>query len=261
MKRRSIVLFAALASALTFGPSAAADQPSLPLDTSRVERGDYNSYVVIMKADPLVVTDGRNLDTTKAKKRGQQLKATHAAALREAGLKPSSIVNQYVTSLNGFSARINYQQAVRIAADKNVALVLPDELLQPQTDESGDFLGLSGAGSAYATGFTGKGVVVGIIDTGIWPEHPSFADVDTPAPPVSGIPCEFGNTAHNPNDVAFTCQDKLVGARQMLDTYRALIGADPDEFDSARDDSGHGSHTASTAAGNDGVSASILGSP
>ena len=34
----------------------------------------------------------------------------------------------------------------------------------------------------------------------------------------------------------FTCNNKLIGARQMLDTYRFVIGADPDEFDSARDD-------------------------
>ena len=47
----------------------------------------------------------------------------------------------------------------------------------------------------------------------------------------------------------------------MLDTYRALIGADPDEYDSARDDNGHGTHTASTAAGNAGVAASIYGIP
>jgi subtilisin family serine protease len=71
--------------------------------------------------------------------------------------------------------------------------------------------------------------------------------------------CEFGNTAHNPNDAPFTCNNKLLGARQMMDTYRALIGAEADEFDSARDDDGHGTHTASTAAGNAGVYASIYG--
>ncbi len=108
--------------------------------------------------------------------------------------------------------------------------------------------------------------MVGIIDSGIWPEHPSFADDGSyPPPPVvlddSRPTCEFGNTAHNPNDAPFTCNNKLIGARQMLDTYRALIGAAPYEYDSARDDNGHGTHTASTAAGNAGVEASIYGIP
>ena len=81
----------------------------------------------------------------------------------------------------------------------------------------------------------------------------SADDGTLPAAPLlddSRPTCEFGNTAHNPNDAPFTCNNKLIGARQMIDTYRALIGATPDEFDSARDDNGHGTHTASTAAGN-----------
>ena len=108
----------------------------------------------------------------------------------------------------------------------------------------------------------GEDVVVGVIDTGIWPEHPSFADDGSYGPsPIGAIPCEFGNTAHNANDKPFTCNNKLLGAREMLETYRAVLGAEPEEFDSARDDSGHGTHTASTAAGNAKVLASIFGKP
>ena len=73
------------------------------------------------------------------------------------------------------------------------------------------------SGGAYLTGYDGRGVVVGVIDTGIWPEHPSFADNGSyPAPPVPNpIPCEFGNTAQSADDVPFSCNNKLIGARQM----------------------------------------------
>jgi len=85
-----------------------------------------------------------------------------------------------------------------------------------------DFLDLTGRGEAYDSGIDGEGVLVGVIDTGIWPEHPSFADDGTlpEAPVLAGDSCQFGNTAANPNDKDFTCNNKLVGARDMTITYR-----------------------------------------
>jgi subtilisin family serine protease len=222
----------------------------------------WGSYVVIMRADPLVVSQGRaHLASRQALVRQDRLRASHLRALQAIGSN-ARILNDYTVTLNGFSALLSRDEADALAARKDVVLVIPDELRQAQTDASPQFLGLSARGGAYRSGLTGEGVVVGVIDTGIWPEHPSFADDGSYAPPPIGpLPCEFGNTAQNPNDAPFTCNNKLIGARQELATYRALIGADPDEFDSARDDDGHGTHTASTAAGNAGVHASILGQP
>src|SRR5262249_22285830 len=57
------------------------------------------------------------------------------------------------------------------------------------------------------------------------------------------------------------CNHKLIGARESLDIYKLLFGLTPGEFDSARDNQGHGTHTASTAAGNAGVEAQIFGQP
>jgi subtilisin family serine protease len=260
MSRRSLILLTALALVASLlapmGPAGAApdDPPAV------VQQSDTGSYVVIMDADPLVVTEGAdNLDTPAAQERADDLRAEQDEALNETGIGDGEKVNEYTTALNGFSAVISQAEAQKLASRKDVALVIPDELRQPQTDASPAFLGLDRRGGAWNSGVTGEGVVVGVIDSGIWPEHPSFADDGSyPAPPNSAIPCEFGNTAHNPEDAPFTCNNKLVGARQMLQTYRALVGADPDEFDSARDDSGHGTHTASTAAGNRGVRAEIL---
>jgi subtilisin family serine protease len=137
--------------------------------------------------------------------------------------------------------------------------------LEINTEESPQFIGaptiwnqLGGQGSA------GEGVIVGVIDTGIWPEHPSFSDPDPSgkpyaAPPGGPYACDFGNTGWNANDAPFTCNNKLIGAYEFMDTYKLAVGLDPLEFDSARDSDGHGSHTSSTAAGNWGVAASILG--
>jgi subtilisin family serine protease len=176
-------------------------------------------------------------------------------------------VNEYTVALNGFSAILTADEAAAVERQPGVAFVAKDVFRKKTTDASPTFLGLNAPGGPWLKGYTGEGVVVGVIDSGIWPEHPSFADDGSY--PSLGITldetdrsaCDFGNTAANPNDAPFTCNDKLLGARQMLDTYRALTGQEDDEFDSARDDDGHGSHTAATAAGNAGVKASIAGVP
>jgi subtilisin family serine protease len=241
-----------------------------------------DSYIVVMELDPLISYEGdiQGMAATKPDA-GQQfdaaspdvevyqdfLRASHDVSLTAAGASVHQKVNEYTVALNGYSALLTEEQAKEVENQAGVAFVMEDELRQATTDSSPEFLGLTGRGSAWAAGLTGEGVVVGIIDSGIWPEHPSFADDGSYSPPAilplddSRPACEFGNTIHNANDVPFTCNNKLLGARQMLDTYRALIGADPDEFDSARDDNGHGTHTASTAAGNADVHASIFGIP
>ena len=243
---------------------------------------EVKSYIVVMVQDPAIAYDGNinglqatqpvegeNINPNSAAVQSYQgfLRTSHEASLKAAGVSTTQKINEYTVALNGYSALLTEDQAKEIESQAGVAMVLEDELRQPTTESSPDFLGLTGRRGAWAAGYTGEGVVVGIIDGGIWPEHPSFADDGSyAAPPITlddtdRSACEFGNTAHNPDDAAFTCNNKLVGARQMLDTYRALIGAEDFEFDSARDEDGHGTHTASTAAGNAGVEASILGIP
>jgi subtilisin family serine protease len=231
------------------------------------------SYIVVMEAAPAVAYEGgvSGLPATKpgkgkkinpnndnVKKYRAHLESSHNASLNRVGASGDKI-NDYSIALNGYSAILSEEQAAAVEQQKGVALVMEDQLRQPTTDSSPAYLGLTAPGGAYATGYDGRGVVVGVIDSGIWPEHPSFAGAGFPAPPTGSLPCEFGNTAHNTNDAPFTCNNKLIGAYQMLETYRALIGAAPDEFDSARDDNGHGTHTASTAAGNANVPATVLG--
>ncbi len=272
--RTAILAAIALAATALVPPGAAGAEQS---DASpggsdgdkAVEVSTSGSYIVVMDADPLIVEfDAEDLGTAAAEAEAADIVESHDDVLEDSGADAGDKVQDFTNALNGFSALLSHDEAEALAATKGVRLVMPDELRQLETDSSGKFLGLSGKNEAWATGVTGEGVVVGVIDSGIWPEHPSFADDGSYSPPpilpldTTDFPaCDFGNVAHNPNDVAFTCNNKLVGARQTMPTYRALVGADADEFDSARDDDGHGTHTASTAAGNAGVEAEMFGMP
>lgn len=185
------------------------------------------------------------------------------------------LIHRYTKAFNGASIVLPGEGIATLAAQPGVKKVYLDELMKPDTEVSPGFIGaptvwnmLGGQGNA------GEGVIVGVLDTGIWPEHPSFSDPDPageplPAPPVvpgsngfAGAPrdtCDFGDTAFNANDAEFTCNNKLIGAYDFLDTYKAVVGLTPTEFDSARDSEGHGTHTASTAAGNGQVPATLFG--
>jgi subtilisin family serine protease len=272
MYRKVLNFMLVLVLALSLSTSVLAQSSASPS-----AQGNAKSYIVVMAQDPIVVYEGdiRGYPATKpgegkkinpnsahVRKYEKFLEENHNDSLEAANVSTNAKVHDFAFALNGYSAILTEDQVETIKLQKDVVLVLEDQMRYPQTDSSPEFLGLTAPGGAYAKGYNGEGVVVGIIDTGIWPEHPSFADDGSYGPsPVGPVPCEFGNTAHNPDDAPFTCNNKLLGARQMLATYRALIGADPDEFDSARDDNGHGTHTASTAAGNAGVEATVLGIP
>ncbi|MGA1863835.1 MAG: S8 family serine peptidase [bacterium] len=199
---------------------------------------------------------------------------TFDESLDESALESVSngkIVHRYDKVFKGASLILPEDNVDAVSSLKGITGVYLDEIQRLYTDISPDFINapvlwdqLGGQENA------GEGVVVGLLDSGIWPEHPSFSDPDPsgkpypdpPAPPDGCYECAFGNTSWNPNDAPFTCNNKLIGAYSFIDTYNALypyIGLLPVEFNSARDGEGHGTHTSSTAAGNGGVEASIFG--
>ena len=174
------------------------------------------------------------------------------------------VLHHYLVTINGLSMLLPASQVQALAEMPEVEAVYPDELVQIDTDASPEFINAPEAWSQMGgVEQAGEGVVIGIIDTGVWPEHPSLADPDPAGkpytPPLDGpYPCHFGSTV--PGDVPFTCNNKLIGAYRFMSTYDFVVGLQPGEFPSARDSDGHGTHTSTTAAGNAGVEASLLGS-
>jgi hypothetical protein len=160
----------------------------------------------------------------------------------------------------GVSATIPANAVEAILGIDGAAAVQVNGLAQPLTDSSPEFVGAPAAYAALGTtANAGAGLIYGSLDTGIWPEHPSFADLgNLSTPPGPARECNYGDNPLTPAADVFVCQDKLIGGAHFTDDYDAAIGDDPYEG-TARDGDGHGTHTASTSAGNIVDDVEVLG--
>nr|WP_281497169.1 cell wall-binding repeat-containing protein [Ornithinimicrobium sp. F0845] len=243
-------------------------------EVPELQLGETKTYIVQLADDPLVAFDGGHGLTGTAPKEGEKVDVNSAAAaaytdflaaqraevLASVGLSKSDLVTTYEVALNGFAVKMNGAEAIHMKRAPGVLNVWEDEVRYADTVQTPDYLGLSGETGVWAEQFggvnnAGDGVIVGVIDTGIDPNNPSFDPTGMPAAPADweGICQESG--VDEGGD--FECNNKIIGARW----YGTEFGNDviPSEYESARDRNGHGSHTAGTAAGNNGVDMSILG--
>ncbi|TKW22326.1 hypothetical protein SEVIR_4G221200v4 [Setaria viridis] len=180
----------------------------------------------------------------------QMLAAVHDGSLEKA---QASHVYTYSSGFQGFAAKLNKEQAMKLAEMPGVFSVFPNTKRRLHTTHSWDFMGLSTNAEGEVPGLSTKNqenVIVGFIDTGIWPESPSFSDHGMPPIPKRWRgQCQRGE-ANSPSN--FTCNRKIIGGRYYLNGYQTEEGDSSKnaiKFISPRDSSGHGSHTASIAAG------------
>jgi hypothetical protein len=168
------------------------------------------------------------------------------------------ILHSFKHAYNGFTAKLNAKQKQQLEAHPDVLGVWEDRLEIINTANTPEFLGLTGPGGQHTMNVKGEGVIIGIIDTGIWPENPSFADDDSYS---DATELGWQGACDTGTDADFTCNNKLIGARYFGDSFSSQyeIQYALGEFDSPRDADGHGSHTASTAGGNEGVAAILSG--
>lgn len=190
-----------------------------------------------------------------------------ASALKDALSAYGQVTHQYNKVFNGLAlTRVAGSSLDAISSISGVTGIYLDELRQLETDAGPQWIGAPTVWDALGgQENAGEGVVVGILDSGVWPENPSFSDPDPNGnpydPPTGSYPCDLGSTLADGTDLGmnFECNNKLIGAYRFLATYDAVIGLTDTEFTSARDDDSHGSHTASTVAGNSNVTATVLG--
>lgn len=162
------------------------------------------------------------------------------------------VLYKYDTVIDGFSVRLTEEEAESLAKQTSVLAVIPDQVYKLHTTRTPEFLGLTHGQHKSIVTKTDQ-LVIGLLDSGIWPEHKSFDDSGLgPVPLTWKGSCDEGD-----NFTASSCNRKLIGARYFFKGYEHYFGP-PDEK-SARDYLGHGTHTASTAAGSVVQNASMFG--
>ncbi|KAK3036251.1 hypothetical protein RJ639_030793 [Escallonia herrerae] len=168
-------------------------------------------------------------------------------------LASESMVYSYKHGFSGFAAKITESQARRLAELPGVARVMPNTLHKLQTTRSWDYLGLpsNAPNNLIDKSNMGDGVIIGVLDTGIWPESKVLNDEGLgPIPSHWRGACEFGNESNGTSH----CNKKLIGARWYIDGFVAEAGqainvSEYQEYLSPRDAQGHGTQVSSIAAG------------
>ena len=248
-----------------------------------------NAYIVQLAEQPVTAytggikgyaatkpNKGQKIDPNSPKVAGYMgyLKSRQDVVLGSVG--GSNKLYNYGYVFNGFAAELTEAQAQKLAQTPGVLAVSKDEIRALDTSSTPAFLGLSGpTGFWNRTGATGEDVIIGMVDTGAWPEHPSFSDrtgtngngTKDGKLSYQQIPGWHGRCVPGEAFTGSDCNQKLIGARYYNAGFGGNAGiaaAFPSDFISPRDSDGHGTHTASTAGGNANVAttgpAAVFGS-
>ncbi|CAE6184345.1 unnamed protein product [Arabidopsis arenosa] len=173
----------------------------------------------------------------------------------------NSMIYSYQHGFSGFAALLTSSQAKKISEHPEVIHVIPNRILKLKTTRTWDHLGLSPIPTSFSSSSSAKGLlhntnmgseaIIGVVDTGIWPESKVFNDQGLgPIPKRWRGKCESGEQFN----ATIHCNNKLIGAKYYLSGLLATTGGKFNrtiihDFKSNRDAIGHGTHTATIAGG------------
>ncbi|MEC0239602.1 S8 family serine peptidase [Paenibacillus dokdonensis] len=164
---------------------SAAEEPQSYVDTSN--SSDPITVIVQLQNDPIKVYEAnpssraRSSIGSYSSILNQEHTAFKSAALSKTGAK---FKREYSKVFNGYSVTLPANQVDKLLALPGVKAVFPNEEVHalpivdghefyPNMDESAPLIG---ANDLWDSGFDGKGIKVGVIDTGIDYKHPSLQD-------------------------------------------------------------------------------------
>ncbi|KAJ7978229.1 Subtilisin-like protease [Quillaja saponaria] len=168
----------------------------------------------------------------------------------------NSYIYTYNDAMHGFSAVLSPNELEIIKKNPGFVMAYMDKTATLDTTHTYEFLSLDPTTGLWPASNFGQDVIVGVIDTGIWPESDSFKDdgMTRKIPVKWKGKCEVGQDFNTS-----LCNYKLIGARYF---NKGVLSAQPKvkiSMNSARDTLGHGTHTSSTVAGNYVNGASYFG--
>ncbi|KAK0581228.1 hypothetical protein LWI29_011568 [Acer saccharum] len=226
MMFRKILLFLVLVTTASIGAAMAKNTYIIHMDKTKIAAKLFHE-VDSMQTYQAVIDSINEMSLQKVD--GDQQQET----------MPAELLYAYETAISGFSAKLSTKQLQKLEKVDGFLSATPDQMLQLHTTNSQQFLGLqNGKGLLSASNLaSASDVIIGIVDTGIWPEHASFQDKGMPAVPSrwKGV-CEEGTKFSKSN-----CNKKLIGARYFFKGYEVEYGRinETKEFLSARDQNGH----------------------
>ncbi|KAK8936584.1 Subtilisin-like protease SDD1 [Platanthera zijinensis] len=173
----------------------------------------------------------------------EDLESWHASFLPNSTLDSGAprLLYSYRHVLSGFSARLTPRELESIKSKPGFVAAQRSQRHHVQTTYTPGYLGVT-RNNGWGGTMMGEGAIIGVIDTGVKPTHPSFDDSMIPsAPPKLKWK---GNCTYK----GFVCNKKIIGAKAFQG------GTNPSPLDTE----GHGTHVASIAAGSFVGNANVL---